>query len=165
MAATQEDFRDAIANLATGVSIITTRVDGVPAGMTASAVASLSMSPRLLLVCVDVNLATHEAIARGGRFAVNILPEGAEVVALQFARPSADKFARIRLREGFDDTPVLDDALAYFVCDLRDRYPGGDHTIFVGEVMACGKNVSGKPLLYYNRRFGRLDGTAPALVT
>jgi 3-hydroxy-9,10-secoandrosta-1,3,5(10)-triene-9,17-dione monooxygenase reductase component len=158
-----DEYRDAIANLATAVSIITTKVDGKPVGMTASAVCSLSLEPMLLLVCINARLPTHEAIERAGRFAVNVLPEGCERLATHFARPAPDKFADVRLVEGHD-LPLLRDALAYFVCDLHERLPGGDHSIFIGLVRRCERRTGGKPLLYFNRKFGRLDNPEEELM-
>ena len=116
-------FRQAVAHFATGVTVITTISDGKPAGMTASAVASLSLDPVLLLVCIDNRLPTHTAIENSRRFVVNVLGQGQEDLALRFARPAVDKFAGIALREGAE-LPVLEDAIAYFVCDLAERFPG-----------------------------------------
>jgi flavin reductase (DIM6/NTAB) family NADH-FMN oxidoreductase RutF len=148
-------FREAIAHFATGVTVITTLHDDRPAGMTASAVTSLSLDPVLLLVCINSRLPTHEAIEASRRFVVNVLGEGQEALALQFARPSEDKFAGVRLRED-TDLPVLGDAIAYFVCDVHERFPGGDHSIFTGLVLACGGTPGRRPLLYFRSAFGAL---------
>src|SRR3954464_10577403 len=91
-------FREAVAHFATGVTVITTLQDGRPAGMTASAVASLSLDPVLLLVCINTKLPTHHAIEASRRFVVNVLGEGQEELALHFARPSEDKFGEVALR-------------------------------------------------------------------
>src|SRR5919106_5778779 len=85
-------FREAISHFATGVTVITTLHEGKPAGMTASAVASLSLDPVLLLVCIDNRLPTHTAIEASRRFVVNVLGHGQEDLALRFARPSPNKF-------------------------------------------------------------------------
>ena len=77
----EQAYREAIAHFATGVTVITTNVDGEPAGMTASAVASLSLAPVLLLVCISTHLRTHEALERSGRFVVNVLGEDQEELA------------------------------------------------------------------------------------
>jgi flavin reductase (DIM6/NTAB) family NADH-FMN oxidoreductase RutF len=149
-------FREAVAHFATGVTVITTvRDDGAPAGMTASAVASLSLDPILLLVCIDNRLPTHEAIEGSRRFVVNVLGEGMETLALRFARPADDKFAGVPLRDGYD-LPVLEQSIAHFVCDLHERYPGGDHSIFIGEVRECGATPGKRPLVYFRSRFGGL---------
>ncbi len=148
-------FREAISHFATGVTVITTIADGKPAGMTASAVASLSLDPVLLLVCIDNRLPTHEAIEASRCFVVNVLGEGQEALALQFARPSPDKFAGVALVPG-QELPVLRDAIAHFVCDVHERFPGGDHSIFTGLVRACGATPGKRPLVYFRSKFGGL---------
>src|SRR5476649_796527 len=85
-------FREAIGHFATGVTVVTTLHEGRPAGMTASAVASLSLDPVLLLVCINHRLPTHEAIEGSRRFVVNVLGEGQQELALHFAQPATDKF-------------------------------------------------------------------------
>jgi flavin reductase (DIM6/NTAB) family NADH-FMN oxidoreductase RutF len=146
-------FREAIGHFATGVTVITTLHEGRPAGMTASAVASLSLDPVLLLVCINTKLPTHHAIESSRRFVVNVLGEGQEALALHFARRADDKFAGIGLR-GDHELPVLEDAIAHFVCDVHERFPGGDHSIFTGLVRECGTVPGKRPLVYFRSRFG-----------
>jgi flavin reductase (DIM6/NTAB) family NADH-FMN oxidoreductase RutF len=148
-------FREAISHFATGVTVITTLQDGKPAGMTASAVSSLSLDPVLLLVCINHKLPTHEAIEDSRCFVVNVLGEGQQELALHFARPSPDKFAGIGLNPKHE-LPVLADAIAYFVCDVHERFPGGDHSIFTGIVRQCGATPGRRPLLYFRSGFGTL---------
>ena len=148
-------FREAIAHFATGVTVITTLTEGKPAGMTASAVSSLSLDPVLLLVCINHKLPTHEAIEDSRCFVVNVLGEGQQELALHFARPSPDKFAGIALNPDHE-LPVLAEAIAYFVCDVHERFPGGDHTIFTGLVRDCGATPGRRPLLYFRSGFGTL---------
>lgn len=148
-------FREAIAVFATGVTVITTLHEGRPAGMTASAVASLSLDPVLLLVCINTNLPTHTAIEGSRRFVVNVLGEGQEELARHFARPSADKFANVPLRTEHD-LPVLADAIAHFVCDVHERFPGGDHSIFTGLVRECGTVPGKRPLVYFRSKFAEM---------
>jgi 3-hydroxy-9,10-secoandrosta-1,3,5(10)-triene-9,17-dione monooxygenase reductase component len=147
-------FREAISHFATGVTVITTLHEGKPAGMTASAVTSVSLDPVLLLVCINNNLPTHTAIEQSRRFVVNVLGQGQEQLALHFARPSADKFADITLRD--HELPILDDAIAHFVCDVHERFPGGDHSIFIGQVLECGSVRGKKPLVYFKSKFGAI---------
>jgi flavin reductase (DIM6/NTAB) family NADH-FMN oxidoreductase RutF len=146
-------FREAIGHFATGVTVITTEHDGRRAGMTASAVSSLSLDPVLLLVCINNNVPSHEAIEGSRRFAVNVLGEGQEELALRFARRSEDKFAGVALREQAE-LPLLEDAIAWFICDVHERHPGGDHSIFIGLVRECGAKPGRRPLLYYRSGFG-----------
>jgi flavin reductase (DIM6/NTAB) family NADH-FMN oxidoreductase RutF len=148
-------FRAAMSRLATGVSVITTRTGRTPVGMTASAVSALSLDPLQLLVCIGNHLFTRAAIAQHGRFAVNVLGEDSELLARNFAASKPDKFAGV---ETVDDhgVPVLKDAIAAFVCDVAEALPGGDHTIFVGDVIHCEHRVDSRPLLYFAGGFGAL---------
>ncbi len=123
--------------------------------MTASAVASVSLDPVLLLICISNRLPTHEAIEQSRCFVVNVLGQGQEDLALRFARPSEDKFAGVGLRPGHE-LPVLADGIAHFVCDVHERFPGGDHSIFTGLVRECGVTPGKRPLLYFQSKFGAL---------
>ena len=148
-------FREAIAHFATGVTIVTTTHEGRPGGMTASAVCSLSLDPVLLLVCIDNRLATHQAVDSSRRFAVNVLGEADEALAQRFARRGEDRFAGVPVIEG-SDPPLLAQAIASFVCEVQERVPGGDHSIFVGRVLSCAATPGCRPLLYYRSAFGTL---------
>jgi 3-hydroxy-9,10-secoandrosta-1,3,5(10)-triene-9,17-dione monooxygenase reductase component len=156
-------FRQAIAQFATGVTVITTLTDGQPAGMTASAVASLSLDPVLLLVCIDARVPTHTAIEASRRFVVNVLGEGQEELALHFGRRSPDKFSSVELRADHE-LPVLADAIATFVCDVHERFPGGDHSIFTGLVRECATTPGKRPLVYFQSGFGVLHDAERELV-
>jgi flavin reductase (DIM6/NTAB) family NADH-FMN oxidoreductase RutF len=148
-------FREAISHFATGVTVITTLHEGKPAGMTASAVSSLSLDPVLLLVCVNNAIPTHKAIEAEKRFVVNVLGQGQEDLAMQFARSGTDKFAGVAL-DPKHELPVLADAIAWFICDVHERFPGGDHSIFTGLVRDCGAVPGAHPLLYFRSKFGIL---------
>ncbi len=148
-------FREAISHFATGVTIVTTTHGDRPAGMTASAVCSVSLEPVMLLVCIDNRLPTHEAIDASRRFAVNVLGEGSADLARRFAQRAHDKFAGVEVLAG-SDPPVLREAIAHFVCDVHERLPGGDHSIFLGRVRSCAVKPGNRPLLYYRSGFGTI---------
>lgn len=148
-------YRQAISRFSTGVAVISTRTDAGPAGMTASAVASLSLDPLQLLVCIRTDLPTRKAIEESGHFAVNILGQGQEHLALHFATPRPNKFASVDIREGYE-VPVLSEAIAHFVCTVDAAIPGGDHTIIIGDVVDCDHTAGADPLVYYSRRFSGL---------
>lgn len=150
-----DSFRAAISLFATGVTVITVCAEDQPAGMTASAVSSLSLDPIRLLVCISNRLPTHDALAHAGRFAVNVLGEGDGGTAIRFATPGIDKFAGVRT-EFQGGVPVLDQAIAYFICDVHERFPGGDHSIFIGDVVKLAYRPRSRPLLYFASEFGRL---------
>ncbi len=148
-------FRDAMALLATGVTVVTVETPRGPAGMTASAVCSLSLEPPKLVACVQRSLPTHAALLSSSTFAVNVLGEEGVDTARRFATPGVDRFAGIALRnEG--RAPVLAEAIAYFLCEIDERHPGGDHSIFVGRVLGCGHEPRRRPLLYFGRTFEAL---------
>ena len=151
------EFRRVMGHFATGVAVVTTlRPDGTPCGLTASAVCSVSLAPTLILVCVARDADTHDCIEERGVFAVSVLEERkGETLARRFADVDAgDKFRGVAFREERTGAPVLDDALAWLDCRVAQRCPGGDHTVFVGEVLAA-DNVEGTPLLYYRGGYGR----------
>lgn len=151
------EFRRVIGHFPSGVSVVTTRTPaGAPCGLTASAVCSLSLQPTLLLVCVEKGADTHDCIAQAGYFAVNVLAEGkGETLARRFATAEAgEKFTGVAFREERTGAPVLDEALAWMDCRVAGQVEGGDHTVFMGEVMAAGAD-EGTPLVYYRGGYGR----------
>jgi 4-nitrophenol 2-monooxygenase / 4-nitrocatechol 4-monooxygenase, reductase component len=150
------EFRRVMGHFPSGVAVVTTlRADGTPCGLTASAVCSVSLEPTLLLVCVERSSETHGCIQRCGTFAVNVLREGkGETLARRFAAwEKGDKFRGVAFRPEHTGAPVLDDALAWLDCRLHGECDGGDHTVFVGEVLAA-EAEEGTPLVYYRGGYG-----------
>jgi flavin reductase (DIM6/NTAB) family NADH-FMN oxidoreductase RutF len=148
-------FRQAMGYFASGVTVITTEHEGLFYGMTVSSFSSLSLKPPLVLICVDKEVKCHDAIMGAGCFAVNILTKSQEHLSRRFATRDIDKFVGVALREGQLGMPLLDGALASIECKLHQTLPGGDHTIFVGEVMDA-EVREGSPLLYYRRGYHEL---------
>ena len=153
------EFKRVMGHYATGVAVVTTcREDGSAAGLTVNAVTSVSLEPTLILVCVDRGSDTRRLIERAGCFGVNVLEEGkGETTARRFADGGAeDRFRGIAWRTEHTGAPVLDEALAWLDCRVSAAFPGGDHTIFVGEVLAADAR-EGTPLLYYRGGYGRFE--------
>ena len=144
-----DDFRSALSRFPSGVNVVTTKdAAGQPHGITVSAFCSVSLSPPLVLICIEITTASHDAFAESGVFVINILKESQQYLSEQFAAPAVDKFEDVEFRSGIDGVPVLIDALASLECRLKHTYAGGDHTIYVGEVETI--NLSkGKPLIYF----------------
>jgi flavin reductase (DIM6/NTAB) family NADH-FMN oxidoreductase RutF len=150
------EFRRILGHLPTGVTVVTTLLpDGAPCGLTASAVCSLSLNPPLVLVCIDRDADSYEPIRAAGTFSVNVLPAEQEGLARRFAgeQQSQEKFDGVAYRTESTGAPILDIALAWVDCRVCAEYAGGDHTIFVGEVLAGGAR-EGTPLLYYRGGYG-----------
>lgn len=151
----RDHFRNVVGCFATGVAVLTSRGVRAPAGMTVSALASLSLDPPMVLVCVNRLVPTEQSISGAGTFCLNILGEGQEQLALQFARPSDDKFAGVRTHEGVLGNPVLTDALASIECEVSDTVQAGSHSIFIGLVKDA-RAREGLPLTYFRGGFGGL---------
>jgi len=150
----QRVFRDTIGHFASGVTIVTTNGPDGPAGMTTSGVCSLSLDPLLVLVCFELRSRTLAAVRESKRFAVNILGAGDEQLAAVFAskRVAREKFESVTHAEAHG-VPVLDDALAWIACTLRELRPGGDHAIGIGEVIGMSTGAERLPLVYYRSTF------------
>jgi 3-hydroxy-9,10-secoandrosta-1,3,5(10)-triene-9,17-dione monooxygenase reductase component len=130
--------------------------------MTTNALTSLSLDPLQLLVCFDNTARTLPIVRETGRFGVNILRAHHDEMSGVFA----SKLPPERKFEGVDytldhDVPVLRDALAWVVCDLRELLPGGDHTIGIGDVVAMGHG-DGEPLVWYRGRYTTIDSAPGA---
>jgi flavin reductase (DIM6/NTAB) family NADH-FMN oxidoreductase RutF len=149
-------YRTVFGHFATGVAVITVAGPGCEGGMTANAVCSVSLDPMLALVCFEQSARTLPLVRDAGRFAVNVLSSGAEDVARVFASkvPEGEKLRDVphRLHDGM---PILDAALAWIVCDLRELIPAGDHEIAIGEVVAMDV-TDGDPLLWYRGSYRQL---------
>ena len=152
-------FRSTMGRLPTGVSVITTQATDRPVGITVSAVASLSLDPLQLLICVGNHLFTRTALEEYGRLGVSVLAEDGEDLARRFATSRPDKFAGVETVDGHG-VPLLKDAIAHFVCDVSEVLPGGDHIIFVGDVRHFEHRQDCRPLLFFAGTFHALTGSA-----
>ncbi len=154
MAIDADLFKRALSSFASGVTVVTTRgPQGQPKGMTVSAFSSVSLDPPLILVCIDGKAECYADFQHGRPFAVHILGEGQREISRRFAAKDVDRFAGVRVRPGASGLPLLEDALALLECRTVGEHPAGDHTIFVGEVVAARvKPVA--PLLHFRGKYG-----------
>jgi flavin reductase (DIM6/NTAB) family NADH-FMN oxidoreductase RutF len=123
--------------------------------MTANSLASVSLHPPHISVCVDCEAEMHDAILRVKDFVVNILSSHQEVLARRFADEHEDRFDGIGYHLSPDGLILLDGALAHIECQREAQHPGGDHTIVVGRVVG-GSTADGRPLLYYRGGYAAL---------
>jgi flavin reductase (DIM6/NTAB) family NADH-FMN oxidoreductase RutF len=149
-------YRSAISHFATGVTVVTTRGQDGPAGMTANAICSVSLDPLLMLVCLEQTARTLTAVRETGRLAVNILSQHQQPLASVFASkaPEPEKFEGVGYDE-VDGVPVLHDVVAWLTGDLQELLPGGDHLIGVTAVRNVG-SPGGEPLVYYRSGYHSL---------
>jgi flavin reductase len=158
-------FRAVLGRFATGVSVMTTVVDGVPHGMTASAVSSVSLEPPLVLVCVERGAVMATQVAASGVFALSFLADVQADLSAGFADPSRPEghaqFTGLATSEAVTGALIVDGCVAWVDCRTWATYDGGDHLIVVGEVVALGaggvpEGTQGpRPLLYYSSGYGR----------
>lgn len=157
MAVSEDQFRAALSCFASGVSVVTTKdAAGKFYGITVSAFCSVSLSPPMVLVCIEKTTASHYAFTESNVFVVNILDKSQEHLSVRFAAPSDDKFEDLEFREGIDGVPAFRNALATLECRLKHTYDGGDHSIFVGEVENTVAG-DGAPLIYFRSQYGAVS--------
>jgi flavin reductase (DIM6/NTAB) family NADH-FMN oxidoreductase RutF len=142
------------------VTVVTAQSEEGYLGMTVSAFCMVSLEPPLVLVCIHDASQVGDAISAGGAFAITVLSGHQEILADMFAgrapRPDAS-FSGIRHRTLVTGAPILDGGLAWLDCRLHQSHAGGDHTIFVGTVLAAGVAAGqDDPLLYFGSQYRRL---------
>jgi flavin reductase (DIM6/NTAB) family NADH-FMN oxidoreductase RutF len=149
-------FRDVLGSFTTGVVVVTTvGEDGRPIGLTVNSFNSVSIDPPLILWSLALKSPSLGAFRAHEHFAINILAEDQEALCRQFATPAADKFRNTRFDAGVTGVPVLHGTAAHLECRTYARYPGGDHEIYVGEVMAV-QDRGSPPLVYHRGSVRRL---------
>jgi flavin reductase (DIM6/NTAB) family NADH-FMN oxidoreductase RutF len=147
-------FRRAAGLFATGVTVVTTRVDGVDHAMTANSFTSVSLDPVLVLVSVDKTARWHAAVSQAQLFGVSVLSAAQDATSKLFAtrgRALDVRAAGIGFHHGALTGVVLfDAALATFECSVTDTHDAGDHTLVVGEVLAIGTpEPDAAPLVFF----------------
>lgn len=153
-------LRALMGHFATGVTVVAARSGPLMAGMTANAIATISIDPPILMVSIARKAETHGAIIGSHAFSVSVLADDQQALAECFAQPTTavklTRFCDAAWHEAETGSPILEGALAYFDCRLADRHPGGDHTLFLGEIVAAGYREDAAPLLWYGSRYRRL---------
>ncbi len=151
-------FKAVMGQWPSGVTVITTVDDSGPGGMTASSFSSVSLNPPLVSVCIARHLAMHTRIDQAGVFAVNILSKNSVDDGRRFAGmlPGVtNKFEGVDYATAVTGSPLLANTLGWVDCKVWARHDGGDHTIFVGEVLDAGIDKTAAPLLYHSRSWGQ----------
>lgn len=148
-------FREALGHYASGITVVTTHIDGEPIGFTCQSFHSVSMSPPLVSFSVMSNSASYPKIRQAGRFAVNILSDGQVEVSNQFARRGTDKWLGIDWQESPLGNPLIAGSLHWIDCEIHAEYAVGDHVIVIGEVKALDLQQAGatQPLLYFKGQY------------
>jgi flavin reductase (DIM6/NTAB) family NADH-FMN oxidoreductase RutF len=151
MAFDPAEQRKILGSYATGVTVITTNSEP-PTGLTANSVTSLSLDPPLVLFAVDKRASSLQAFKDAGCFAINILTAEQQDISNRFASPGPKDFSDLDTRTAETGAPILGNCLGWVDCRLQYILPGGDHDIFVGEIVA-GEYHGGDPLLYFAGKY------------
>jgi flavin reductase (DIM6/NTAB) family NADH-FMN oxidoreductase RutF len=145
----KNELRRIMGHFATGVTVITTvSKDGTPYGLTANAFMSVSLEPPLLLISVDKKAESYPCFEQSRVFTINILRDDQEGLSRRFAVSGGNKFEGVAYHLGANDVPILEDTLAHIECRLHTAYDGGDHTLYLGEILEA-ETREGRPLLFY----------------
>ncbi len=155
------DFRRVAGRFASGIMVVTTRLDGVHHAMTVTAFASVSLAPQRVLFCAEKIARFHDTVLAAGSWALSVLDEESEKTARWLAtrgRPLEDQLAGIVHHPGpATGAAILDAALGTLECRTTAVHDGGDHSIVVGEVLGASEpNPGGRPLLHYSGRYRTL---------
>ncbi|MBI3362659.1 MAG: flavin reductase family protein [Chloroflexi bacterium] len=154
-----ETLRTALRGWASGVTIVTARAGGETHGMTVSSFTSVSLDPPLVLVCIEQSTRTHRLIQASGAFAVSVLNESQGEWSDRFGGRDSDgreRFEGVATFAALTGAPILGDGVAYFDCVIQEKHPAGNHTIFVGQVVAA-KLANGRaPLVYWKQAYRKI---------
>ncbi len=157
MALDSKEQRRILGKFATGVTVASTKVGDETWGMTANAVTSLSLDPPLVVLCIQKVGQSRDKFEAGGCFALNILSAGQQEVSDRFAFKGPKDFSGLETTTAETGAPILKGALGWVDCKLKEILPGGDHDIFIGEIVAGGAASEGLPLLYFSGKYAKLE--------
>lgn len=150
----ERQFRDALAQFATGVTIVCARAtDNRYVGFTANSFSSASLDPPLILWTLSQRSLSLAAFEASAGYAVNVLSAGQIELARRFSRPHTDRFANVPFRLGWSDAPLIDGCIAWFECRHHAKHRAGDHVLFIGEVMTV-ERAPGQGLVFQHGHFG-----------
>jgi 3-hydroxy-9,10-secoandrosta-1,3,5(10)-triene-9,17-dione monooxygenase reductase component len=157
-------FRETLGMYASGVTVISGWHRGEPIGFTCQSFYSVSLEPPLVSFSVMTSSATYPRLQASGRFVVNVLAEDQHDVSDAFARSGTDKWSGVGWSPSPRGMPVIDGALTWLDCAIRDEHAAGDHVIVVGDVYALGPGERREqdPLIFYDSTYCKLQITSRA---
>lgn len=150
-------FRDSLGSFATGVCVVTVApTQGAPMGMTINSFSSVSLEPPLVLWSIQNNSECFDLFNTAEKFAINVLSTEQQEQSNLYSKKGEHALIAAHYSLGRTGNPILRDALASFECRVWARYPGGDHLIIVGEVLALTTRPTGRPLLFHKGRYAQI---------
>jgi flavin reductase (DIM6/NTAB) family NADH-FMN oxidoreductase RutF len=151
-------FREALGHYASGITVITSHLEGEPIGFTCQSFYSVSMSPPLVSFSVMSTSASYPKIRQAGRFVVNILSGEQVKISTQFARRGTDKWHGVDWQQSPLGNPIIAGSLHWLDCEIHAEHTAGDHLIVIGEVKALSlqDTAATQPLLYFKGQYCNL---------
>jgi 3-hydroxy-9,10-secoandrosta-1,3,5(10)-triene-9,17-dione monooxygenase reductase component len=164
-----ELFRKVMGHFVTGVTVVSALDGDRPFGITVNALSSVSLEPPLVMVALDRRRFLTPIVRAAGRYAVNVLAEDQQALSDCFAgapvTPGREQFCGAAWHPGETGLPLLDGAIATLECSVVETFSAGDHDLFIGRVDTLGNEAHhAMPLLYYRRRYLRVERAATAEV-
>ena len=162
-------FRRVMGHFVTGVTVVTASEHDRPFGITVNALSSVSLQPALVMVALDRRRFLTPIVRAARRYAVNVLAEDQQALSDCFAgaavEPGRDAFCGAAWHPGVSGLPLLDGAIATLECTVVETFSAGDHDLFIGRVdTLAAEDRHPMPLLYYRRRYLRIERAATAQV-
>ncbi len=151
-------FRNSLAMFATGVTVVTAADQaGEPVGMTVSSFNSVSLDPPLILFSIGRDVRSLSVLRKAAGYAVSVLGVNQTDLSQRFASTGADKWQGIEPECGYGGAPLIPDAIATFECRPYAVHDGGDHEIFVGEVVGHHSRQTAEPLVFFGGSYRFLE--------
>jgi 3-hydroxy-9,10-secoandrosta-1,3,5(10)-triene-9,17-dione monooxygenase reductase component len=162
-------FRKVMGHFVTGVTVVTALDGERPFGITVNALSSVSLDPALVMVALDRRRFLTPIVRAAGRYAVNVLSEEQQALSDCFAgaavEPGRKAFCGAPWHGGPSGLPLIDGAIATLECTVVETFSAGDHDLFIGRVDTLANDAHHPmPLLYYRRRYLRIERSATAEV-
>jgi 3-hydroxy-9,10-secoandrosta-1,3,5(10)-triene-9,17-dione monooxygenase reductase component len=157
VAPSPEDMRQHLGCFATGVTVITAEDEAGPVGFACQSFSSLSLEPPMVLFCVDENSRSWPRIRAAGSFCVNILAEDQQELCGRFGSKTGSKFEGLEWTSSVWGTPALPDVLIRVHAEVAEVHRAGDHDIVIGRVLELEQPREGRPLVFYQGKFGLGD--------
>lgn len=155
-AVSEDQFKSAMQNFTTGITVVSTNYQGMLYGLTINSFTSVSLSPPLVLFCVNKNSNNIKGFKSSDVFAISILSEHQKLISVHFARSNVNafkKFENIDYQLGINKCPLINESICLVECHKTSEYDGGDHIIFLGKVTSVKINSNLKPLLYFAKSY------------
>ncbi len=152
------EYRNALGQFGTGVTIVTTATDKGPIGITVNSFASVSLDPALVLWSPARGSSYFNIFESASHYAIHVLDHAQADLAARFAR-DAQSFQYCDWHTGDNGNPLIENTVARFECERLHSHDGGDHAIVVGRVLKAA-NFGGEPLMFMGGEYGRFTGAA-----